>query len=149
VKRAVFATVALLATAAAGALVLPRPERDDRTLAGLFDDDVTIVSAQRVDGHRGGLSQLVVNWGRTDPARHGVIVEEGLSVYDGLVLLGRHSLVTYEGVVRRPGDHGIHCCWSRYSLTVRKLRAGSAGGRTAFPHQPPSDRRRPAVQRVT
>jgi hypothetical protein len=27
-------------------------------------------------------------------------------------------------VVRQPGDHGIHCCWSQYSLTVRKLRQG-------------------------
>jgi hypothetical protein len=204
VKRAVFAIVALLAAAAAGALVLPRHERDDRPLAGLFDDDVTIISAQRVDGDRGGLSQLVVNWGRTDPAQNGAIVEEGLSVYDehptgrryrrtyvldppdnpvrqerhpighathdldddghdeilaiedldgsavnhiyhliarsrgrtrelyrkdlsiddGLVLFGRDSLVTYEGVVRQPGDHGIHCCWSQYSLTVRKLRRG-------------------------
>jgi hypothetical protein len=47
-----------------------------------------------------------------------------LSYDDGLVRFGRESLITYEGVVRRPGDHGIHCCWSAYARTIRKLRGG-------------------------
>ncbi len=47
-----------------------------------------------------------------------------LSYDDGLIRFGRGSLIAYEGVVRQPGDHGIHCCWSSYSRTVRKLRGG-------------------------
>lgn len=57
-------------------------------------------------------------------ARTQDLYRKKLSYDDGLVRFGRGSLITYEGVVRRPGDHGIHCCWSEYTRTVRKLRAG-------------------------
>ena len=53
-----------------------------------------------------------------------VLYRKDLSYDDGLVLFGRGSLVTFEGVVRQPGDHGIHCCWTAYDRTVRKLRGG-------------------------
>jgi hypothetical protein len=83
--------VALLAAAAVGALVLPRHERDHGPLAGLFDDDVTIVSAQRVDVYR-----------------------KDLSVDDGLVLFGRDSLV-HELVV--DGEDGSHRSPARSSAS--------------------------------
>jgi hypothetical protein len=52
------------------------------------------------------------------------LYRKNLSYDDGLVRFERDTLVTYEGVVRKPGDHGVHCCWSQYSKTVRKLRQG-------------------------
>lgn len=197
------AIVALIAAAAAGAVLFSREVPDDGPLADLVKGDVTILRAERVAGYGDGLPQLIVNWGRLDRDQDGLIVEEGLTVYDehpsgkhyrrtfvldppdspkpeqhgiahrtsdldgdgheeilaveelggsagnrtyhligrsrgrtkdlyrkslsyddGMVLFGRERLITFEGVVRQPGNHGIHCCWSEYSRTVRKLRRG-------------------------
>ncbi len=52
------------------------------------------------------------------------VYRKELSYDDGFVRFEGGSLVTYEGVLRQPGDHGIHCCWSEYRRTVRKLRNG-------------------------
>ena len=40
---------------------------------------------------------------------------QNLSYDDGRVRFERDALVTYEGVLRKPRDHGIHCCCSQYS----------------------------------
>lgn len=80
-----------------------------------------ILAIEDLDGSAGNRVYHLI--GRTR-GRTTELYRKALSLDDGFVLFGRDSLVTYEGVVRQPGDHGIHCCWSRYSRTVRKLQQG-------------------------
>ena len=70
------------------------------------------------------------------------LYRKNLSYDDGLIRFERDTLVTYEGVVRKPGDRGIHCCWSQYSKTVRKLRQGRivVVERSRTSHLPPGDK---------
>lgn len=216
------AIVGLVAVVIVGTLLVAPHGKDAPPLLEILSDDMTLVTADRVDGSPSALPQLIVTWGRTDPDQGNDIVEEGLSVYDehpageryrrtflldppdqakqerhrighrtydldgdghaeilavedldgsaltfvyhliahsrghmrdlyrkklsfddGLVRVENDALVTYEGVVREPGEHGIHCCWSQYRKTVRKLRQGRLVivERSRTKHRPADDQR--------
>ena len=85
------------------------------------DGHEEILAVEELGGSAGNRTYHLIGRSR---GRMRDLFRKKLSYDDGLVLFGRESLITFEGAVRQPGDHGIHCCWSEYSRTVRKFRRG-------------------------